>query len=83
MLFDYKELDKKKYRFAYDLYDLRNDGFQMNYPSWYGFSLKFRKDCQFTRIPPKVNPSNIRFKLVHPNNDIDSNFIEEDRKSVV
>ena len=85
MLFDYRDINKKKYRYAHEVYDAKNDDFQMDYPSWKGLSLDFRKDCQFSRIPPKLNRKNIRFKLVHPNNDIDSNYIEEfefDRKNL-
>lgn len=78
VLYNYTETNKRKFLFDDQVYDPKNDiDYQMDYPSSLGLSLEYRKDCQFFRIPPKVHSDNIRFKIVHPNNEIDSNYIEE------
>lgn len=54
-----------------------DDAYNFDYPDFiYSYNKNYEKDT-FVRITPKVNKNNIRYKIISPDDDMNSNIVQE------
>lgn len=77
-------INRKKHGYVEFSYDnqIENTKKDINFPDFTyttgsDFSLDKWKNCVFQRIPPKINKSNIRYKIFYPDEDVFTNISVE------